>query len=94
MSRRLMRHRRKILPSMSNRLIREAEAYESSLKARASAEKSMFENLYAEYRKSPALVWNRIYLETVEQILKSVGRLNLVSPEDRVILSDKEDASE
>ena len=51
---------------------------------------SVFEQLHTEYRKSPGLVWNRIYLETIEHILEKVGKLDLVSPEDRVILSDLE----
>ena len=80
--------------SERNRLVREAEAYENTSKARASAEYSVFEQLCAEYRKNSALVWNRIYLETMEQVLKSVGRLDFVSPEDRVILSNQEESSE
>ncbi|MBN1853436.1 MAG: protease modulator HflK [Pirellulales bacterium] len=73
-----------------NRLVQQAVAYDSSLQARASEEMSVFEELYTEYQKSPALVANRIYLETMEHILRSVGRLNFVSPDERVILSDQE----
>ena len=73
-----------------NRLVQEAAAYENSLKAKAAAELSVFEQLQSEYRQNSALVWNRIYLETVESVLKRVGKLDFVSPEDRVILSDVE----
>lgn len=73
-----------------NRLVQEAAAYENTLNAKASAELSVFEQLHSEYRQNSALVWNRIYLETVEYVLQRVGKLDFVSPEDRVILSDVE----
>jgi membrane protease subunit HflK len=73
-----------------NRQVKQAVAYDSSLQARASEEMSVFEELYVEYQKSPALVGSRIYLESMEQILENVGRLDFVSPEERVILSEQE----
>jgi modulator of FtsH protease HflK len=73
-----------------NRLVKEAVAYVSSLKARASEEMSMFEELAAEYQKNPELVSTRLYMETMEHILNHVGKLDFVSPEERVILSEQE----
>ena len=73
-----------------NGLIQQASAYENTVQARAQAELSVFEQLVDEFRKNRDLVANRIYLETMEHLLKNVGRLDLVSPEDRIILSDLE----
>ncbi len=72
----------------SNSLIQAAAAYRNTLQARAAEELSVFEQLYSEYRKNPDLVRNRIYLETLEQVLASVGKVDLVSPDDRVILDE------
>ncbi|NLF67584.1 MAG: protease modulator HflK [Candidatus Anammoximicrobium sp.] len=74
--------------SERNRLVQESAAYRNTLNARAMEEYSVFEQLYSEYQKNPGLVRNRIYLETVEEVLASVGKLNFVSPDDRVILDD------
>ncbi|MEN6458782.1 MAG: protease modulator HflK [Thermoguttaceae bacterium] len=74
----------------SNRLVQEALAYENTVKAKASAECSVFEQLYGEYRKNPALLRQRIYMETLEQVLASVGKLRFVAPEARVLISDGE----
>ncbi|MGQ9651873.1 MAG: protease modulator HflK [Phycisphaerae bacterium] len=74
----------------SNGLVQGALAYESRLKAKASAEISVFEQLFAEYKKHPALLWQRIYMETLEKVVQSVGSLRFVSPEARVLLSDGE----
>lgn len=71
-----------------NRLIQEASAYHNTVQARAMEEYSVFEQLYSEYQKHPELVRNRIYLETVEQVLAQVGKLSFVSPDDRVIIDD------
>jgi len=71
-----------------NSLIQEAAAYQNTLKARATEELSVFEQLYTEYQKNPGLVRSRIYLETLEQVLASVGKVDLVAPEDRVILDE------
>ncbi len=76
--------------SERHREVKSAVAYENSLQARATAEMSVFEQLYAEYQNNPGLVANRIYLETIEYMLENVGRLDFVSPDDRVILSDLE----
>ncbi|MCU0871750.1 MAG: protease modulator HflK [Pirellulaceae bacterium] len=71
-----------------NRLIQSAAADRNTLHARAMEEYSVFEQLYSEYQKHPELVRNRIYLETVEDVLASVGKLDFVSPDDRVILDE------
>ena len=73
-----------------HREVKSAVAYDNSLQAQAAAEMSVFEQLYAEYQNNPGLVASRIYLETIEYVLENAGRLDFVSPDDRVILSDLE----
>lgn len=72
----------------SNGLIQAAAAYQNTLKSWATEEYSIFEQLYSEYQKNPDLVHNRIYLETLEQVLTTVGKVDLIAPEDRVILDE------
>ena len=74
----------------SNRLVQAALAYENTVKAKAAAECSVFEQLYEEYRKNPALLRQRIYMETLEWVVSHVGKLRFVSPEARVLISDGE----
>ena len=74
----------------SNRLVQEASANHNSLVAKAGAELSVFEQIHGEYRKNPGLVWQRIFMETFEQIIQNVGKLRFVSPGTRVIVSDLE----
>lgn len=69
-----------------NRMTKEATAYRETLLASANAEVSEFEQLYAEYKKSPELVWPRIYYDTIKQILDQVGEINFLLPGMRVIL--------
>jgi membrane protease subunit HflK len=71
-----------------NSLIQTAAANQNTLHGRATEEYSVFEKLHGEYRKNPDLVRNRIYLETLEQVLSNVGKVDLVSPDDRVILDE------
>lgn len=74
--------------SERNGLIQAAAAYQNTLKARAMEEFSVFEQLHLEYRNNPDLVRNRIYLETLEQVLATVGKVDFISQEDRVILDE------
>lgn len=74
--------------SERNGLIQAAAAYQNTLKARAMEEYAVFEQLHSEYLNSPDLVRNRIYLETLEQVLTTVGKVDFISQEDRVILDE------
>ncbi len=74
----------------SNRLIQEALAYENSLKAKASAELSVFSQLHDEYKKNPDLVASRLLLETMEYMIQKVEKIRFVSPETRVVISPTE----
>jgi len=69
-----------------NQLVKEAMAYENTLKATASAELSVFEQIHQEYRKNPELVRQRILLETFEQIIQQVGQRIFLPEGTRLIL--------
>jgi membrane protease subunit HflK len=66
-----------------NRLIQEAVANGSGLKARASAEVSLFSKLYDEYRRNPTLAQQRIYREALQDVMGSVGKRFLLPPRTR-----------
>jgi membrane protease subunit HflK len=72
-----------------NRMIQEATAYHSSAIAEAEAEVAVFRELFVEYRKNPQLVRQRLLLETFEAVLENAGQLRFVTPQTRVILSDR-----
>lgn len=74
--------------SERNGLVQAAAAYQNTLKARAMEEYAVFEQLHSEYQNNPDLVRNRIYLETLEQVLTTVGKVDFISQEDRVILDE------
>ncbi|QKX01682.1 FtsH protease activity modulator HflK [Wolbachia endosymbiont of Cruorifilaria tuberocauda] len=57
----------------------DAEAYENEIINEAKGNASHFLSLYKEYKHNPSLVKNRIYLETMENILNKV---------DKVIITD------
>lgn len=73
-----------------NTLIQQARAYAIQMTSMASAEQSDFTALYEEYRKAPKLVWQRIFMESMTQVWKQVGRLDFVPANSRVILPDTE----
>ncbi len=70
----------------AHRMVQAAMAYENTLNARASAELSVFEQVYAEYRNNPGVVRQRLLMETLEEVLKNVGRRIYLPLGSRVIL--------
>lgn len=72
----------------ANGMVQGATAYKDALVARANADVSEFKQLHEQYQKSPGLVWQRIYLETIEYVLGNVKKHLFVSPGTRVILGE------
>ena len=66
-----------------NRLVKEAMANASSLRARATAEVSVFQALYDEYRRNPTLTQERIHREALQQIMSQIGKRFLIPPRER-----------
>jgi len=59
------------------RLQQEAEGYKQRVIANAEGEASRFKQVLAEYSKAPAVTRERIYIETMQQILASTSKVML-----------------
>ncbi len=57
------------------RILQEAQAYKESIVARAEGEASRFEQIYDEYRKAPQITRDRLYLESLEEVLNNSTKL-------------------
>ena len=57
------------------RIMQEAEAYKASVVARAEGEASRFEQIYDEYRKAPQITRDRLYIESLEEVLNNSTKL-------------------
>lgn len=53
----------------AKRIVSEAEAYKQQVISQAEGDASRFESLLVEYKKAPKVTRERLYLETVEQVL-------------------------
>jgi len=72
--------------ALHNQMVQQAKAYQSTLVGQALAEVEAFRKLYIEYRKSPKLIWQQMYSETLEEILGRVGRRVFLPPNTQPIL--------
>src|SRR5512134_3377518 len=61
----------------ASRLQAEAEGYRARVIANAEGEASRFRQVLAEYAKAPAITRERIYLETIQQVLSSTSKVLL-----------------
>lgn len=64
----------------AERVLQEAEAYRAEVTNRAEGDASRFVAVYNEYRESKDITRKRLYLETLEDVMRGM---------DKVILSDK-----
>lgn len=60
------------------RLLEESEAYKQRAIARAEGEASRFQQLLAEYEKSPEVTRERMYLDTMQEVFSDAGGTLLV----------------
>lgn len=63
------------------RMLEEAQAYKQAKIARAEGEASRFTQVLAEYEKAPDVTRERLYIETMENVLGSSGKLLVDQPE-------------
>jgi len=63
----------------AQKIIKEAEAYKAQRVALATGEAQRFEAVLAAYQKAPDITRRRLYLETMEQVLKDVNKV-LIDP--------------
>ncbi|MDX1483927.1 MAG: FtsH protease activity modulator HflK [Alphaproteobacteria bacterium] len=67
-------YRNDILPRARGeaaQLVQQAEAYKRQVVAKAQGETSRFRAIYDEYRKAPEVTRQRLYLETMQEVVKS-----------------------
>ena len=57
------------------RLMQEAEGYKQRVIANADGEAARFKQVLAEYSKAPAVTRERIYLDTMQQVLSSTSKI-------------------
>jgi membrane protease subunit HflK len=62
---------------VASRLLLEAEGYRSRVVATAEGDATRFRQVLAEYAKAPAVTRERIYIETMQQILSSTSKVML-----------------
>ncbi len=71
-------YRNEILPTArgeSAKMLEQAKAYKQEVVARAEGEAKRFISLYNEYRKSPDITRDRLYIETVESVLSQTSKI-------------------
>ena len=66
-----------------DRFSKEALANGSSLRARATAEASVFRALQDEHRRNPQLVSERLFLDALEEVMGQIGKRYLLPPKSR-----------
>lgn len=59
----------------ADRRLKAAEAYKAEVIANAEGEAARFESLLTEYAKAPKVTRERLYLETIEQVLGSTSKI-------------------
>lgn len=59
----------------ASRLIEEGNAYRERVVANAEGEASRFNQVYAEFRRAPEVTRERMYLETMQQVLASTSKV-------------------
>ncbi len=57
------------------RVLEEAEGYREQVIAQAEGDASRFSAIYREYRHAPSIMRQRLYLETMEEVLSNVSKV-------------------
>lgn len=68
-------------------LVNEATRFQTDITTKADEEVTLFDKVYAQYQANPEIVWSRLYLESIEQVMQSVGKLKFVAPGTRIVIS-------
>jgi membrane protease subunit HflK len=69
-----------------SRLVADATTFANALTANANAEVSVFSELLTQYQRQPELVRQRLYYETLEELLNQIGRVRYVAPNTRLMI--------
>jgi membrane protease subunit HflK len=70
----------------AQRMIQESEGYAAERVNRSQGEAARFEAIFQEYRKAPRVTRNRMYLETLEEILPRMGKKVILDEEQQGVL--------
>ena len=71
---------------VAQQMIQESEGYAAERVNRSQGEATRFEAIYAEYRKAPRVTRNRMYLETMNEILPRMGKKVILDEQQRGLL--------
>ena len=71
---------------VAQQTIQAAEGYAAERVNRAEGEATRFDAIYTEYRKAPRVTRNRMYLETMNEILPRMGKKVILDEEQRGLL--------
>jgi membrane protease subunit HflK len=70
----------------AQRVIQESEGYAAERVNRAQGEASRFDSIYQEYRKAPRVTRDRMYLETLNEVLPQMGSKVILDEEQQGVL--------
>jgi len=76
-------YRNDIIPKArgdSERIVQEAEAYKEQITDLAQGESKRFTSVYQSYRAAPDVIGRRLYIDTVEEVLKNARKV-IVDPQ-------------
>ena len=69
----------------AQRMLQEAQGYRQDVIARAEGDAARFDSLYAEYRKSPKVTRDRLYLETMQEVYSKSSKIVLDTGGDSLV---------
>ncbi len=81
-------YRNDILPRAKGEAVKmrqDAEAYKQQVVSKATGDASRFNSVYASYKNAPDVTSERMYLETLEQIVKSTKTIVLGNKDSNVL---------
>ncbi len=81
-------YRNDIIPRAKGEAVKmtqDAEAYKEEIVSRATGDASRFNSIYAAYKNAPDVTSERMYLETLEQIVKSTKTIVMGNKDSNVL---------
>ncbi|MCL4121235.1 UNVERIFIED_CONTAM: hypothetical protein GTU68_036765 [Idotea baltica] len=63
----------------AQRIVEEARGYKNEIVARANGEAARFNDLLAEYEKSPDVTRQRLYIDTMQNVMSKTGKVMVAS---------------
>ena len=82
-------YRNQVLPRAKGEaesIIQRAEAYKAQIVARASGDAQRFTQVYDQYAKAKDITTERLYLDTMEEVLRNVNKVLIDSKDGKSVL--------